>query len=188
MTEFWEIKATEKEEFKFLRPELLFHPNIPKPLHGMNPRSILGRNWWDMMRFEAYKKNSYCCWACGIHKSNAKYYRWLEGHEHYDINYSTGCVKLLEIVALCHSCHNYIHDGRMRMMVDSGKMEYSKYKDILFHGKKITHNIKKPNLSFVSKVMLKIKKAKWDEYHLLLNGKKYYSKFKDIYDWQRFYS
>ena len=109
-------RTSTKQEPKFIRPEILLHPNVPKPLHHVNPRSILGKEWWDVQRQKAYKENNYCCWACGIHKSEAKYHQWLEGHEHYDINYETGCVKLKEIVALCHSCHNSIHTGRMQLL------------------------------------------------------------------------
>ena len=79
---------------EFPNPKYLTHPNIPKPLHGMNPRSILGKEWWDIKRREAYATHNYCCWACGIPKSKAKYHNWLEGHETYQINYKIGEAKL----------------------------------------------------------------------------------------------
>ena len=171
------------QEPKFLRPELLLHPNIPKPLHGMNPRSILGTNWWDKMRQRAYVENNYCCWACGVHKSQANYHQWLEAHENYNINYRRGKVKLTEIVALCHSCHNFIHSGRMSALVRKGEMPYDKMKDIHNYGNTVLREagIKNPAPD-ASKI------APWHKWHLVLNGKKYYSKFKSYDEWLEYYT
>ena len=99
-------------------PWLLFHPNIPKPLHGLAPRIILGETWWQTTKKEAKAKLNQHCWACGIHKSSSKYHQWLEAHECYSINYGLGRVEYVGTCALCHACHNYIHDGRMLMMVE----------------------------------------------------------------------
>jgi len=184
---------------KFPRPELLQHENIPKPLHGMNPRTILGRMWWDKKRQEAYAKEKYHCWACGVHKSEAKYHRWLEGHENYDINYETGCVRLIEITALCHSCHNFIHSGRMYMMVQQGEIKLSKMIDIMEHGLTI---LKRNNLTpsdstkiickMLTELEIKVQNemsfADWQDWHIIFDGKKYYSKFRDINEWRDFYS
>lgn len=98
------------------RPELLLHPTIPPPLHGLAPREVLGRSWWDVVRREAYEKYDDHCHACGTHISKALYHRTsspskfksLEAHEAYNIDYDTCTVNLEEIVALCHCCHNYI--------------------------------------------------------------------------------
>lgn len=39
-----------------LRPELLLHNNIPKPMHGVAPRVVLGQKWWDRERRECYER------------------------------------------------------------------------------------------------------------------------------------
>jgi len=172
--------SSKKQKPKFIRPELLLHPNIPKPLHHVNPRSILGKTWWYEQKQKAYKENNYCCWACGVHKSEAKYHEWLEAHEHYDINYETGCVKLKEIVALCHSCHNSIHDGRMEMQLRRGEIAEEKFVDILGHKYEILRKYEVfPNKKEITKT------CKWKEWHLLLEGKKYYTPYKDILDWEK---
>lgn len=193
-----------------MNPKLLTHPNIPKPLHGMNPRSILGDDWWNEQRQIAYAKENYHCWACGVHKKDAAYHRWLEGHESYDINYKLGSVELKEIVALCHCCHNFIHSGRLWVMYQRGQMSRQKAEYIMKHGISILdkHNLK-PSIA-TKIVSLKIDDtpdllipiileedgyeignkeiAEWSEWHLVLNGKKYYTRFTDMQDWQNFYS
>ncbi|MGB5770131.1 MAG: hypothetical protein WBM32_09705, partial [Crocosphaera sp.] len=59
-------------------PWLLFHPNIPKPLHGLAPRVIKGDKWFNQTKQETKAKLNQHCWACGVHKYDAKYHRWLE--------------------------------------------------------------------------------------------------------------
>ena len=130
-----------------LRPEILLHPNIPKPMHGLSPRTIMGDRWWNIERQKTYAKSYYHCVACDVSKWEAKYYQWLEAHELYEIDYVKGRMIFKEIVALCHSCHNFIHSGRMQALVDSGKMLRSKQQDILKHGMTIIehHKLKKLN-------------------------------------------
>jgi hypothetical protein len=119
---------------KFKRPELLLHQPIPRPLHGTNPRIIKGATWWNKQRVKAYKKNNYCCWACGVHRSTAKKHAWLEGHEVYDIDYKAGLAVFKEVVALCYHCHAFIHQGRLAAQLDAAEISYSAYRDVVDHG------------------------------------------------------
>jgi hypothetical protein len=165
-----------------LRPEILLHPNIPKPLHGINPRTVLGQEWWDIERQDAYHRSGYCCLACGVSKGAAKYHRWLEGHELYEYDYKNGILTFKEIVALCHSCHNYIHSGRMQMMVNSGKMTQKKMDDIKHHGNSIikANNLNKPKSPEDC--------AEWGEWKMVIYGKEYRGKFSDYEEWLEYYS
>lgn len=94
---------------KFRRPELLLHREIPYSLIGVNPRSLMEQDRWDVVRREVYAQNNYCCFACGTHKLDAEYKNWLEAHETYEYDEDTCIATLKEIVALCHSCHSFIH-------------------------------------------------------------------------------
>jgi hypothetical protein len=179
------FKDDEVQEPKFIKPEILQHPNIPKPLHGLNPRTILGRRWWDEKRNLAYKENNYCCWACGVHKNQAKYRRWLEAHEYYIYNYSKGRAKLKTIVALCHSCHNFIHSGRLKMLLDSGEISSEKYHDIMEHGMRI---LNENNLDYPWNLHNPKHVASWKKWHIVIEGKKYYTKFDSYEDWFNYYN
>ena len=188
-----------------LRPDLLTHPNIPKPLHGINPRTIKGQKWWDVTRRKVYEKQNYKCAACGVHKSKAKYHNWLECHESYTIDYNTGEVVIHELVALCHSCHNFIHSGRLEKLYLSDKITKDKFKSILEDGLKLTlSNNYVPyyntlliygkyfnKRNFIEKGNDEYKKFKcnisWNKWCLIFEGKKYYSKYKNIREWEEAY-
>lgn len=188
----------------FPNPKYLTHPNIPKPLHGVNPRSIKGQAWWDIQRQKAYETHDYHCWACGIHKLHAKYHQWLEAHEEYQINYNTGKVLLKDIIALCHSCHNFIHSGRLYALWNSNEWSTDKCIDILNHGFEILESaslepyhgtqyiaylISGASVSGYEFVLSKQNEnvARWESWHLELDGKRYYSKFKNINEWKDYY-
>lgn len=119
------------------KPKILLHPNIPQPLHGLNPRTLLGEAWWDKQRQAAYAKHDQCCWACGTHKSRAYFKHWLEGHENYVIDYEKGTMEITEITALCHACHNFIHSGRIVKVVGTNLMSWEKAWSIMYHGFKV---------------------------------------------------
>ncbi|MCH9735900.1 MAG: hypothetical protein K0U78_15330 [Actinomycetia bacterium] len=157
---------------KFTRPVLLLHPTIPEPMHGVNPRTVMGQKWWDENRKKAYAENKFHCFACGVHKMKAKYHKWLEAHESYKIDYEKGEMRLREIVALCHCCHNFIHHGRMEILVHQRKMAYEKYQYIINHGNNILELI--PQNIIPSPFQGNV--AGWNEWHLLIDGNKYFGK------------
>lgn len=166
-----------------LDPSILLHPNIPKPLHTVNPRSILGRKWWDMQRNKSYEEQDFHCHACGIHKEEAQYKKWLEGHEHYEIDYTTGRVEFIKVVALCHACHNYIHNGRLQSLLDDGTIQRARFNQIIKHGELVLklagYTNYRPSYPPIS--------VEWNDWHMVIEGKKYYSPFTDYDDWKEYH-
>lgn len=149
------------------------------------------------MREQAYRENNYCCWACGINKDVAKYHPWLEGHESYRIDYENFFAELEEVTALCHSCHNFIHSGRLFSLVTQDKISKSKFRDIMRHGFRILEaNGLEPNYRTVYRWKLHNREdtgelgveasnhelkelMSWNDWHMLIAGEKYYSLFED---------
>lgn len=174
---------------RFTRPELLYHPSIPAPMHGVNPRTIIGKVRWDKVRRRAYARNNDCCWVCGVHRSKAPVKRWLEAHEIYDIDYRKGRMKLREIVALCRLCHSYVHRRRIEILVDKKKIQPKFLRRVLTHGNTILNRTGAKPWYNVEKVIkeMALSKVKWTKWHLIFEGKKYYSKFTGPNDWQNYY-
>jgi len=123
---------------RFVKPALLLHGPIPAPLHGVSPRTMLGKTWWEAERRQAYRENRYHCWACGVHKSNAKGKRKiLEAHEIYKFNYKEGSATYLGACALCRYCHGFIHIGRLIMLWEDGDASKGEVTSIINHGLEI---------------------------------------------------
>jgi hypothetical protein len=166
-----------------LRPELLQHLNIPKPLHGLNPRNILGQEWWDRQKQQARQIAKDCCAACGVHKSRAKYHKWLETHESFLIDYNKGTLTIVEYVALCHSCHAFIHDGLLNIKLQKGEISQAKFDDIMSHGNLILHRagIEKPEYPDECNV-------KWQDWRLIFDGQESKPLWKDYEHWYNHYN
>lgn len=94
---------------KDLRP-LIAMPNIPKPLHGVNPRTLLGAGTWNKMRKACYVEANDTCEICGAKPENLRH---RHGHEVYEISYSQGTAKFVRVFCVCSLCHlACIHTGR----------------------------------------------------------------------------
>ena len=192
-----------------LRPEILTHENIPKPLHGRNPRTILGKKWWDIEREKAYAANDYHCLACGEKPGRDEKHR-LEAHEFYEIDHETAIVKYIEPVALCKNCHSFIHSGRMYSLYKKGQMSRDRILTILNRGFKLLKENKlsaywntkflwlilngyseaKAEVYLLDRDLIPISKYanKWSEWTLEMNGKKYYSLYENEQEWENFYN
>lgn len=92
-----------------LRP-LIAMPNIPRPLHGVNPRTLLGASTWNHMRKFCYNQANDTCEICGCKPDNPHH---RHGHEVYEIDYAKGTAKFVRVFCVCSLCHlACIHTGR----------------------------------------------------------------------------
>ncbi len=166
-----------------LRPEVLLLPQIPKPLHGLAPRVILGRQWWDKTRQEAYRKCWFHCIACGIHKSQARAHKWLEGHEIYRTDYLIGRMYYIETVPLCHYCHNYIHQGRLQALFEKRQIAQQRYVAILQHGERILASV-----GLTRDPPYEGPMAEWSKWRLVIGKQMFKPKFKSLEEWAAHYN
>lgn len=154
-------------------------------MHGVVPREILGRMWWEQTRYAAFQSTNFHCLACGVSKWDAKYHKWLEGHELYKVDYYRGRLTYLETVPLCHYCHNFIHDGRLRNLLEQGKLHHAKYVAIIQHGDQVLASAGLNRPSFLERELelARRKVARWDRWRLVLFDQLYPPKFRDEQSW-----
>ena len=177
------------------RPELLLLPNVPKPLHQINPRTVLGARWWNETRQAAYRSTQYHCLACGVWKHEARGKPQLEGHEVYRLDYAKGRAYYVETVPVCPYCHGYIHDGRLRAMMEQGNITQSHYVAVIQHGDRVLREAGLKRLTYNERdnSVRNNKLAEWKNWRLIINvlvdGKRVHRsvkpKFKDFEDWQK---
>jgi len=176
-----------------LRPELLQHPTIPKALHGISPRNIMGVIKWDDVRHETIYKQGSKCLACSSNE-------FMECHESYSINYTTGEVNFVEFVGLCSKCHKFIHSGLLKVLYKTGRITKKYYEEVMTHGlitlanaglepyvmtliNWLYHTESISDTDIISRLNsqqrkqldeINNSKVKTNEWYLLFNGKKYY--------------
>lgn len=195
----WHTVELEQEDidntFKLL-PEVLSHPHIPKPLHEVNPRNIMGKEAWDITRQKAYHSTNYHCVACGVHKTKARKHKWLEAHEFYKFDYENGRVEIEKIIPLCHFCHNFIHSGRLSMIMGKDKTK-TEVKNILKHGIAVLSKNNLKAFPFTLKFAQSLgvdtagveaydmpdSSVEWGDWRMIWEGKEYPPKYKTYEEW-----
>jgi len=192
------------------RPKLLLDGTIPRPMHGVNPRSIMGKKWWDEERKRAFEYNNYHCHCCGVYKRDAKFFSWLEGHEIYRVDYAKCRMVFRGVVALCHACHAVVHAGRTTQLYLNERMTEDKFDAIVKHGQALfkKYKLDKPIAfrfmeliyqgQFVEDANAIISEEykdtkplnlnRWDEWRLWFQGKLYPPKHKTMDAWSDHYS
>lgn len=181
----------------FVKPELLLHPPIPRPLHGLNPRTIKGQAWWDKHRKKAFELNNHCCWACGVHKSSAYKHNYLEGHEIYDIDYKHGRARFKAVAGLCYGCHAFIHQSRLAMLLDAGQIPFLEYRHVVDRGADILYAaglLKQYNVIQAQALNVedlagctKDSLVPWSSWRLIIGDKAYPPRFPSYTAWRTHY-
>lgn len=103
---------------------LITMPNVPKPLHRLNPRNIMGQTTWDHVRKRCYYNAHYKCEICGIDFAEIK--PRYAAHELYSYDYKKGTGTFERCIAICAKCHDAIHSGRLITMYKNGNPLYPK--------------------------------------------------------------
>jgi hypothetical protein len=165
------------------RVNVLTHPNIPKPLHGISPRTVYGQAWWDAHRKEAYAHASQTCEACLTPRNAAWPQRWLEAHEMYEYR-SNGTLVFKDLVALCPACHKFIHSGLRGIMLQQGTLSKRQNQQIETHG---YYLLKKAGLleKWKNRHEWCSDKIGWPEFRMIIGGKSYGPSTRCMSDWAR---
>lgn len=104
-----------------MRP-LIAMPNIPKPLHHLAPRTILGPTEWNKMRRACYEAANDTCEICGERPETL---RRRQSHEAYAIDYEKGTAIFVGCFCLDSVCHlACIHTGRAITLYSQGNPLY----------------------------------------------------------------
>ena len=196
-----------------LRP-LIAMPNIPKPTHGLAPRTLLETTTWNRMRKHAYAQAGDTCEICGAKPENLRH---RHGHEVYSIDYEKGTVTFQRVFCVCALCHlGCIHTGRAITLYKQGNPLYPK--EFLLEGAEHAFKIiseynkdhpesdlrayatfldylkvdslKEPMKELIEKYDIKFymedekKMAKWGDWKLIIGLKEYPTPYQNEKDWE----
>lgn len=151
-------------------------------MHGLAPRVVLGATWWNAERKKAYLSTDFHCVACGIPKHLAACFKHLEAHETYEIDYLKGLMRYVEAVPLCHYCHNFIHRGRLEVLLEIGKVPHGKYVAIIQHGDRVVSQARLVVPSLYSGPF-----AAWGKWRLAIGRRRYKGLFKNEAAWEKYH-
>jgi hypothetical protein len=167
-----------------MRPEILLQPNIPKPLHGLAPRTVLGGEWWEATKFNALLLAGGYCRACGVNVAALGRGFRLECHEVYKIDYKRGRMYYQETLAICSDCHEYIHDGRLWCLLQKKQITKREYNLVMKHGRA---TLRMAGFKYF-KPVYPLTSASWSKWRLVVNEVEYGPAFRNEKEWRKAYA
>lgn len=189
---------------------LITMPNIPKPLHGINPRTLMGEEEWDKLRMKCYSESSYKCEICGALLDDKS----IQLHELYTISRREKYALFERFIPVCILCHNGIHSGRSISLYRNKNLIFTKdyILKIVEHCFALIGNYNKENNTdyrlyhtflkylyfpeleqevreLIAKYNIRFYDwqgtlGKWSSWKLIYNGKEYYSPYADSEAWK----
>lgn len=192
---------------------LITMPNVPRPLHGLAPRTIMGVSTWNHVRKRCYYDAGYKCEICGVDFAEIR--PRYAAHELYSYDWIAGTGKFERCIAICQVCHNAIHSGRLITMYKNQNPLYPKeyVLKVVEHCFKLVNNYnaehrnKKPlrvystfleylKLDSLTKEMEKLinqydikfyqepkRIAKWEDWRLIIGNKEHNTPYKNEGEW-----
>ena len=185
-------------------------PNVPKPLHAINPRIIMGQDKWDNLRMQCYLDSKYKCEICDRKLDDKN----IQLHELYSYNHTNGVAKFERYISVCKLCHNGIHSGRAASLFRNHNPIFTKkyMLEIAENAFKLVYEYNEEHhaelrlfktylewlrldelrdelLELMTKYDVKIYRwprsvGKWERWHLEWNGQKYYTPYHNGHEWR----
>jgi hypothetical protein len=153
------------------RPELLLGHNVPRPLYGVAPRTVIGDTLWRKISKHVCDVSGRRCEACGLHESELPKGKTLHCHEIYAVDYVDGVACLEELISICPHCHARVHGRLLKAMVENGTVSQWYADFVNSRAEKILTEAGLPLRPVIPEVI-----APWDSWHLLMfDGSKHYS-------------
>ena len=82
---------------------------VPEECWYSNLRSVLTPKDWDIVRKDAYARAGWRCRICGAKGR-------MEAHEKWSYDEKNALQTLVDVVALCHNCHEVKHISRTQLV------------------------------------------------------------------------
>lgn len=99
----------------------------PMPLHGVNPRNMMGQFYWDDLRIKTYKEYDYKCGICGSNGQEQGFRHRVEAHELWDYDFDNEIQIFRGVIALCPICHKIYHWAQPAMALKSGDLSQKEF-------------------------------------------------------------
>jgi hypothetical protein len=164
----------------FSKPELLLQ-ELPKPLHTITPRFILGNSEWKRLKQKASLDNNYCCWCCGVNVNDTTPQR-LEGAPIFHVEYEYKMVYFRGVAAVCYMCNQFLN---LRKVIDSAVKHNNTETlfQIRLHGDALVNVVDKLiNIFNASQI------NDFQNWRYNFNGVEYFSPFKNVDEYNAFFN